>query len=191
MANLIIKPTSGGSLVLQDEGGDAALTVGTTGIVTIPAWIPPAGAVVQVVNTQTGAVATGTTTMPEDDTIPQITEGTEFMTLAITPTSATNKLFIQIKYAWSFTANDDMISALFQDSTAGALAAMQNTTGLADRRNNSSFNHFMTAGTTSATTFKFRMGGGSSGTVTFNGISSGRLGGGVSASSMTIMEIQV
>ena len=36
MANLIIKPTSGGSLVLQDEGGDAALTVGTTGTVTIP-----------------------------------------------------------------------------------------------------------------------------------------------------------
>lgn len=35
MANLIIKPTSGGSLVLQDEGGDAALTVGTTGISTI------------------------------------------------------------------------------------------------------------------------------------------------------------
>ena len=35
MANLIIKPTSGGSLVLQDEGGDAALTVGTTGDVSL------------------------------------------------------------------------------------------------------------------------------------------------------------
>ena len=34
MANLIIKPTSGGSLVLQDEGGDTAVTVGTTGDVT-------------------------------------------------------------------------------------------------------------------------------------------------------------
>ena len=34
MANLIIKPTSGGSLVLQDEGGDAAVTVGTTGTTT-------------------------------------------------------------------------------------------------------------------------------------------------------------
>ena len=34
MANLIIKPTSGGSLVLQDEGGDAALTVGSTGTTT-------------------------------------------------------------------------------------------------------------------------------------------------------------
>ena len=29
------------------------------------------GGVVQVVNTTTGAVATGTTTMPQDDTIPQ------------------------------------------------------------------------------------------------------------------------
>jgi len=35
MANLIIKPTSGGSLILQDEGGDAALTVGTTGNVSL------------------------------------------------------------------------------------------------------------------------------------------------------------
>ena len=35
MANLIIKPTSGGSLILQDEGGDASLTVGTTGSTTL------------------------------------------------------------------------------------------------------------------------------------------------------------
>ena len=35
MANLIIKPADGGSLILQDEGGDAALTVGTTGVSTI------------------------------------------------------------------------------------------------------------------------------------------------------------
>ena len=34
MANLIIKPTSGGNLILQDEGGDAAVTVGTTGSAT-------------------------------------------------------------------------------------------------------------------------------------------------------------
>ena len=34
MANLIIKPASNGSLILQDEGGDAAVTVGTTGSAT-------------------------------------------------------------------------------------------------------------------------------------------------------------
>ena len=35
MANLIIKPAGNGSLILQDEGGDAALTVGTTGSTTL------------------------------------------------------------------------------------------------------------------------------------------------------------
>ena len=51
---------------------------------------------VQVVNTQTGAVATGTTVMPIDDTIPQNTEGDQYMTLAITPTHASNKLLIEV-----------------------------------------------------------------------------------------------
>ena len=35
----------------------------------------------QIVNSQTGAVATGTTTIPFDDTIPQNTEGTEFLSV--------------------------------------------------------------------------------------------------------------
>lgn len=42
------------------------------------------GDVVQVVNTQTGAVSTGTTVIQNDDTIPQIGEGDEYMTLAET-----------------------------------------------------------------------------------------------------------
>lgn len=33
------------------------------------------GAVLQVVNTHSGAVATGTTVIPNDDTLPQNTEG--------------------------------------------------------------------------------------------------------------------
>ena len=33
------------------------------------------GKILQVVNTQTGAMSTGTTTIPHDATIPQITEG--------------------------------------------------------------------------------------------------------------------
>ena len=37
MADLIIKPSTGGSntLILQDEGGDAALTIGATGNTTL------------------------------------------------------------------------------------------------------------------------------------------------------------
>ena len=59
MANLIIKPTSGGSLILQDEGGTAAHTIDASGNhtlanattianATITAWTPPAGSVVKV-----------------------------------------------------------------------------------------------------------------------------------------------
>ena len=51
--------------------------------------------VVQVVNVMDGALATGTTVMPTDDTIPQITEGDEYMSLAITPKNALNILVIE------------------------------------------------------------------------------------------------
>ncbi|BCU95174.1 MAG: hypothetical protein CM15mV8_0180 [Caudoviricetes sp.] len=42
------------------------------------------GKLLQQVHTQTGAVNTGTTIFPEDDSIPQNTEGDEYMTLSIT-----------------------------------------------------------------------------------------------------------
>ena len=53
------------------------------------------------------------------------------------------------------------------------------------------FSHFMTAGTTSETTFKVRAGFNASGTTTFNGSGGARRLGGVFASSITITEIAV
>ena len=47
----------------------------------------------------------------------------------------------------------------------------------------------MTAGTTSAITFKIRFGASASGTTTLNGSSGARLMGGVLATGMTIQEI--
>ena len=55
MANLIIKPTSGGSLILQDEGGDAAVTVGTTGSTTL------AGTANNLGTVTAGTIASGVT----------------------------------------------------------------------------------------------------------------------------------
>lgn len=154
-------------------------------------WATPSGSgtVVQVVNTQTGAVATGTTTIPMDDTIPQNTEGTEFMTLAITPTSSTNKLKIEVQFFFAETAACWTIAALFQDSTADALAAGWTFENYVNSGGGISFTHYMTAGTTSATTFKVRAGPHSASTLTFNGAGSARFLGGVVASSITISEI--
>ena len=143
---------------------------------------------VQVVNTQTGAVATGTTILPYDDTIPQITEGDEYMTLAITPTLATNKLKIDVVVHLRNSVGATMVAALFQDTTAGALAVGMGSHGTNEPAE-IKFTHYMTAGTISATTFKIRGGNANAGTTTFNGNASGRLFGGVFASSITITEI--
>jgi Pgp3 C-terminal domain len=145
--------------------------------------------VVQVVNFQTGAVATGTPIIPMDDTIPQITEGTEFMTLAITPKSATNKLLIDVRICGCSTVVTSLVAALFQDSTANALAAVELQKDDGNKMSCFSLTHCMTAGTTSSTTFRVRAGGGAAGTFTFNGATNGtRRFGGVCASSITITE---
>jgi len=154
------------------------------------AWLSvgEASKVVKMVNTQTGALATGSTQMPFDDTIPQITEGNEYMTLAITPTSATNILVIQVVAFAASNATNYLGMALFQDATAGALAAASVYFSVTDQITLLSFNHKMTAGTTSATTFRVRIGANGAGTTTFNGRVGGRIFGGVMASSITVTE---
>jgi len=150
------------------------------------------GQTIQVVNTQTGAVATGTTTIPNDDTIPQITEGDEYMTRAITPTNASNQLRIDVvAHIAESTANSTTCVALFQDSTAGALGCGFEFDNATSAALNIKTTHFMTAGTTSATTFRVRAGSNQAGTITFNGFSGARKYGGVISSSITITEIQV
>jgi hypothetical protein len=145
--------------------------------------------IVQVVQSQTGAVATGTTTIPFDDTIPQNTEGTEFLTATITPRSSTNILFIQAVMNYSYSIANTVTTALFQDTTANALAASSEYGSTATGMINSGLSYYMTSGTTSATTFKIRSGGESAGTLTLNGFSGARKLGGTMFSSITIMEI--
>lgn len=150
------------------------------------------GQVIQVVNTQSGAVATGTTVIPQDDTIPQNTEGDEYITRAITPGNTNNKLMIIVVcHIANGTSGTGGCAALFQDSTAGALACGNLFLGSAGQDTPVVFIHYMTAGTTSSTTFKVRAGFAGAGTTTFNGIGGGRQKGGVLASSITILEIKV
>jgi len=149
--------------------------------------------IIQIVNTQSGAVATGTTQIPYDDTIPQNTEGDEYMTLAITPNSATNKLLIEVVIGCmaSSGGTTTVTVALFQDTTANALACAIQIPTVANYPRSMVLRHYMAAGTTSETTFKVRMGGSEAGTTTFNGVGGVRKFGGVVASSITITEIKV
>jgi len=171
----------------------------TSGIVEIQANgtksnnISFTGRIVQTVNTQTTAVATGTTIFPADDTIPQKTDGDEYMTLAITPTNASNKLRIFSTFYCSHSEASSVMSAgLFQDDTAATLNAVMGGRSVGGGRPATMvLDHYMTAGTTSATTFKIRAGGPASGTTTFNGLGTNRFFGGLGTASITIQEIEV
>ena len=187
----IKEPSSATNNITLTSGGNTTISgnATVTGTLTFP---PNAGQIIQVVNFQTGEYNSGTTAMPIDDTIPQNTEGDEYMTLTITPTSATSKLLIEISALLGSVGSGGaqwVVGAIFQDTTADALAAgyYYETTGGAGKE--LTIRHYMTAGTTSATTFKFRAGGHAPGAVYFNGVAAGRYLGGVAASSITITEI--
>lgn len=144
-----------------------------------------------MVSTTSSAVATGSTTIPLDDTIPQITEGDEYMTLAITPKSTTNILVIEVlAFITIGTADRFGIGALFQDATANALAAGigYNAAASATPSFMLPIRHTMAAGTTSATTFRFRAGPNAAATLSFNGRSGTRSFGAITKSSIVITE---
>ena len=142
----------------------------------------------QIVRFQTGLLASGTGLIPEDNTIPQNTEGDEYMSLQIAPLKTTSKLEINaIAYISNSVANP-RIGALFQDSTVNALVSGSHYDNVNSAMTPITLNHFMNSGTTSATTFKFRAGGVVASTTYFNGLSGGQLFGGTFGSSITIKE---
>jgi len=147
------------------------------------------GKVIQVVNYHTGETSNGAGVFVADDGIPEKTEGNEVMTLAITPTSLTNKLRIDVTVMFSNSDDTYLITALFKDATTNALASTVHRATGAGIFTMATFSHYMTAGTTSATTFKVRIGG-TSGTMTFNGTATARALGGSLSSSITITEIE-
>lgn len=150
------------------------------------------GGVVQFQSTQTGAVATGTTLIPNDNSIPQSNEGDEYMTRAFTPKNTANTLIISVVIHFSNSnGNQHLKAALLQDSIANALACGYKLQQSSDTPSKIVFFHVMTAGTTSEIILKVRAGGDKAGTNTFNGISTGRKYGGVMASSLNVIEIGV
>lgn len=147
-------------------------------------------AIVQFVSTFDGAATSGTSTMNYDDTIPQNTEGHEFRTLSIAPLSASNTLIIEVLFNISVDVSDVIIIALFQDSTADAIAVTADVQGSA-QNTPTLLRHIMTAGTTGLTTFKARAGFAAGGDVVrLNGDSASAKFGGVMSSGMTITEIR-
>jgi hypothetical protein len=143
------------------------------------------------VSTSTGAVSTATTIFDIGDSIPQNDEGDELFTLAITPDNSSNTLIIEATVNWSVNGVQRSIGiALFQDSTANALASAYSQKYTSASPNVITMTHVMAAGTTSSTTFKLRVGPNGD-TLTINGESGTRRLGGVASTSFRIWEVTV
>lgn len=151
--------------------------------------VPRTGTVLQRKRSADSAVATGTTQIPADDTIPQSGEGDQYLSLAVTPLNAVNLLDISAQVHLASTVAGNFTMALFQDATANALAASQIYHASGNVEVALRLAYLMSAGTTSATTLKIRAGTAGAGTTTFNGASGARLLGGVMASAIDIQEI--
>ena len=153
----------------------------------------PVGAGGKLINTATyftGAVATGTTAIPNDNTIPQNNEGDQFMSLAYTNVLATSKLRIRAfaNVAHS-VANAGLGIGIFVDSIANAqqfaTAAASATTGTMEQIQ---VEDIYSPGDTSSHTYKVRIGSWSGGTLTFNGSAGSALFGGSLGSCIIIEE---
>ena len=181
----IPSPTEGMMSYLEDSDAVQVYTTGWENVGVTPA-------ILQVQKTVSTANTTGNTAIPFDNTIPQQTEGTEFLTVSITPTSATSLLLVEAVITWAEQTNtyDSATTALFRDAGADALSAQASGNG--DEAIPTVLRHFVTAGSTGATTFKIRCGMETTNTVQLNrrrASSSAPIYGSKQESSLTVWEI--
>jgi hypothetical protein len=173
-----------------DGTADQVLTTDGAGAVT---WETNSstGILVQEVSSSTSSRVTCSTALLGDDTIPQNTEGDEVLTVTITPKSATNLLLIEFNTFYSVSTAQSVTAGLFQDSTAGAISSsVLGTMGTAGYFTNSTLRHKMTAGTTSSTTFKIRVGCQVAPRIVYiNGSPTARVLGGTASTWLTVKEI--
>lgn len=170
---------SGTSLYVKESGS------GNTGWASVG---QSPGSVVNSVSSQNSTRTTLAATIPTDNTIPQIGEGTEVQTATLTASSATNKIRLRWSGIVSNSGVGNVVVALFKDSGANAIAASVVTIPTALYLSQAFLETEISAGDTSAHTYRVRIGP-DTGTGYVNGNSGGMVGG-ILTSSLVVEEIK-
>lgn len=179
-------------------GKVAATSDANAAIDTIQAGAPAVG---QIVYADTTAVilGAGAGTIPFDNTIPQQSEGSEFLTVTITPASASSFLLVEAVAWLSESANhsNQVIGAIFRDADADAIVAGWASIGFQNVSYGGANNYSngplvlrvrVPSGSTSPTTFKLR-GGCDSGPAVLDGLGNVAMLGGSVRTTITVTEL--
>lgn len=183
-----------GQIIFRNATDWVPLSAGTAGqaLITGGAGADPAWGTRKWVKRSisiVSSVSTGTTIMPDDDTIPQDTEGDQYLTVSHTPEASGNLLRITVLAHLAQSAGNHMSGAVFLSGTANALRSSLHF----NSTNNRIISpivivHEYTTASGSSHTFNFRAGGSAANTTTFNGESAARLHGGVLSSAIIVDE---
>lgn len=142
--------------------------------------------IVQYYYTEYTTYTSSATTIPFDNTIPQITEGVEIMTLSITPTNANNRIAVQALCQINGDSSGRPCAAIFRDSVANALAVGMSGSNTSYIQNTSVI-HDELAGGTNSRTYRVRVGE-SGGNIYVNGNNAGRFYGGAGKCTLVVFE---
>lgn len=165
--------------------GTEYLTIDSTGQMDTTSAIT--GVILQYVYDEITTAASTTAVIPWDTTIPQVTEGTQYTSLAITPTSASSSLRIRF-HAWmSSVGSQAGTVALFESGTADALMATDVTTASGGQQVSAILETVIANSATDERTFTIRYGSETGTTLCIN--RNGPYGAKYSTSSFAFFEI--
>lgn len=150
-----------------------------------------AGSVIQIVSgTPYTSNASLTTVIPADDTIPLVTEGTEVLTVSITPKHASSTIYTFVSCGCvSGTLGNDLAIAMFKNGGSSAVALSAIHVASADIFAISPLTYSEAPGSVSAITYSVRAGP-SATAMRFNGTTSSRQYGGASAARIWCIEVR-
>lgn len=143
----------------------------------------------QTVRSELTAYTTCATSVPYDDTIPQITEGDQIFSQAITPLESSSFIEIEVDVSFAVSASSNVMCSIYLDGASNAIATGSSILTAAAIMGRLRFSHRYTNSSTTAKTFSVRIGG-ATGTVYVNGDGTARRFGGVSISSLTLREVK-
>lgn len=190
-ATLTAATVDGSDKVLVQDASDSdnLKTVTAQSIANLASSSPDGSVVNKVVYTYATNGPTGTTPLPINDTIPQITDGNQVFNQNYTMASTTNKLIVEFEGYFSGTAAT-AAAALFVAGAADAVCAAAAVPGSVSTPVPIRLTYSFVPGTTSAQAYEIRIGNNGGTALRLNGTTSARFFGGVSVSTLTFTEVK-